>query len=193
MAAERIAWDLGLPFYKVRFDTIISSYLGESASNLYNLFDSMKDFPCVLLLDEFDIIGKQRESSTKDIGEIHRIVNVLLGLLEEYEGQGILVATTNLEDILDKALYRRFDDFIELPLPSEVQIEALLKQTLSAIKLNKKISLKQYSSQLKGISYALIVKIANDAAKKAIISSRSEVSIEDLESALEENRALNKS
>ena len=74
MTAERIAWDLGLPFYKVRFDTIISSYLGESASNLNKLFESLEKYPCVLLLDEFDIIGKQRDLKSNDVGEIHRIV-----------------------------------------------------------------------------------------------------------------------
>ncbi len=192
MAAERIAWDLGLPFYKVRFDTIISSYLGESASNLQKLFESINDFPCVLLLDEFDIIGKQRSISSNDVGEIHRIVNILLGLLEEYDGEGILIATTNLEGSLDNALFRRFDDFIELSKPGEKEIAHLLKSTFSALKLNKNINLKNYSKEMLGMSYAIIVKIANDAAKKAIINSNHEISIEDLDNALEENRAINK-
>jgi len=192
MAAERIAWDLGLPFYKVRFDSIISSYLGESASNLQKLFDSINEFPCVLLLDEFDIIGKQRSASSNDVGEIHRIVNILLGLLEEYDGEGILIATTNLEGSLDNALFRRFDDFIELSKPGEKEIALLLKITLSALKLSKKINLKNYSKEMLGMSYAIVVKIANDAAKKAIINSNQEISIEDLDNALEENRAINK-
>lgn len=192
MAAERIAWDLGLPFYKVRFDTIISSYLGESAANLQKLFESVEDYPCVLLLDEFDIIGQQRDGNTKDVGEIHRIVNILLGLLEEYDGEGILIATTNLEGSLDNALFRRFDDFIELPKPSESEITALLKQSFSALKLNKTINLEHYSKKLIGMSYAIVVKIANDAAKKAIINSYNEISIHDLDSALEENKAINR-
>lgn len=192
MAAERIAWDLGLPFYKVRFDSIISSYLGESASNLQKLFDSINEFPCVLLLDEFDIIGKQRSTSSNDVGEIHRIVNILLGLLEEYVGEGILIATTNLEGSLDNALFRRFDDFIELSKPGEKEIALLLKTTFSALKLSEKIDLKNYSKEMHGMSYAIIVKIANDAAKKAIINSNHEISVEDLGDALEENRAINK-
>jgi len=192
MAAERIAWDLGLPFYKVRFDTIISSYLGESAANLQKLFESAEDYPCVLLLDEFDIIGKQRDSNSKDVGEIHRIVNILLGLLEEYDGEGILIATTNLEGSLDNALFRRFDDFIELPRPSEHEIAILLKQSLSALKLNKNVDLKHYSEILTGMSYAIVVKIANDAAKKAIINSKNEISVEDLDSVFEENKAINR-
>ncbi len=191
MAAERIAWDLGLPFYKVRFDTIISSYLGESASNLNKLFDSLEKYPCVLLLDEFDIIGKQRDLKSNDVGEIHRIVNIVLGLLEEYNGQGILIATTNLEGSLDKALFRRFDEIIELPKPNENEIVDLLKITFSALNLSKEIVLKKYAKEMNGLSYALVVKIANDAAKKSIIHSHKVISSDDLDKALEENLAFN--
>jgi len=192
MAAERLAWDLGLPFYKVRFDTIISSYLGESASNLQSLFESLEDFPCVLLLDEFDIIGKRRNLSSNDVGEIHRIVNILLGLLEEYDGEAILVCTTNLEGSLDSALYRRFDDFIELPKPGEKEIVALLRKTFSALILNKNVDLHDFSKRMKGMSYAVIVKIANDAAKKAVIHLNQEISIDDIAGAFEENKAINR-
>lgn len=192
MAAERIAWNLGLPFYKVRFDTIISSYLGESASNLQRLFESIEKYPCVLLLDEFDIIGKQRNVSSNEVGEIHRIVNILLGLLEEYDGEGILIATTNLEGSLDKALFRRFDDFIELPRPTVNEIEELLKISFSALRLDKTVNLKQYAKKMLGMSYAIIVKIANDAAKKAVINSNKQISVDDLDMALEENKAINK-
>lgn len=191
MAAERIAWDLGLPFYKVRFDSIISSYLGESASNLQKLFESINEYPCVLLLDEFDIIGKQRNISSNDVGEIHRIVNILLGLLEEYDGEGILIATTNLEGSLDKALFRRFDDYIELPKPGETEIVELLRITFSALKLDKGINLTSFAKKMVGMSYAIIVKIANDAAKKTIISSNDTISIEDLNAAFEENEVIN--
>lgn len=187
MAAERIAWDLGLPFYKVRFDSIISSYLGESAANLQKLFESIENYPCVLLLDEFDIIGKQRNSNSNDVGEIHRIVNIILGLLEEYDGEGILIATTNLEGSLDKALYRRFDDIIELPKPGEQEITELLKMAFSALQLNKEIDLKVYAKQMTGLSYAIVEKIANDAAKKAIINGRAQIDKKDIEKALEEN------
>lgn len=192
MAAERLAWDLGLPFYKVRFDTIISSYLGESASNLQSLFESLEDFPCVLLLDEFDIIGKKRNLSSNDVGEIHRIVNILLGLLEEYDGEAILVCTTNLEGSLDSALYRRFDDFIELSRPGEKEIVDLLKSTFSALMLNKNVDLHDFAKRMKGMSYAVIVKLANDAAKKAVIHSSQEISIDDITGALQENKAINR-
>src|SRR5690625_2584138 len=191
MAAERIAWDLGLPFYKVRFDSIISSYLGESAANLQKLFESIENYPCVLLLDEFDIIGKQRNIQANDVGEIHRIVNILLGLLEEYDGEGILIATTNLEGSLDKALFRRFDDFIEFSKPSEKEIIELLKISFSALNLDEKIDLKDYAKEMLGLSYAIIVKIANEAAKKAVIEANQVISIENLKEALKENLDFN--
>ncbi|RYM31429.1 ATP-binding protein [Brumimicrobium glaciale] len=192
MGAERIAWRLGLPYYKVRFDSIISSYLGESASNLQSLFESIEDYPCVLLLDEFDIIGKKRSASSNDVGEIHRIVNILLGLLEEYDGEGIIIATTNLEGSLDNALFRRFDDFIELPKPNENEIFELLKICFSALKIESDINLIEYSKKMLGMSYAIVVKIANDAAKKAVINLNDEISSEDINSALKENLAINR-
>jgi SpoVK/Ycf46/Vps4 family AAA+-type ATPase len=192
MAAERIAWDLGLPFYRVRFDTIISSYLGESASNLQSLFESINDFPCVLLLDEFDIIGKKRDPSGRDVGEIHRIVNVLLGLLEEYDGEGIIIATTNLEESIDKAMFRRFDDFIEFSKPTEDEIFQLLTMTFSALTLEKNIQLRQLAKKMTGLSYAIASKIATDAAKNSILNMNTEIRRSDLEKSIQDNTTLNK-
>lgn len=192
MTAERIAFDLGLPFYRVRFDTIISSYLGESAANLQKLFESIKDYPCVLLLDEFDIIGRQRDSGNNDVGEIHRIVNILLGLLEEYDGQGILIATTNIENSLDNALFRRFDDFIKLPKPTADEILRLLENSFSALTLSNDISLTEFSEKFKGMSSAIVVKIAHDAAKKSVIKLENKISKTDIIESFDENKYLNR-
>jgi len=192
MAAEKIAWNLGLPFYKVRFDTIISSYLGESATNLHSLFESIKEYPCVLLLDEFDIIAQKRESGKSDVGEMHRIVNILLGLLEEYDGAGIIIATTNLEGSLDNALFRRFDDIIEMTRPTVKSIEDVLEMSFSALDLSKEVDLKDLASKMKNLSYAIIVKVARDAAKNAIVATRKVITKADIDNSLKENRALNK-
>lgn len=134
MSAERIAWNLGLPFLKVRFDVIISSFLGETASNLSRLIDGIKNYPCVLLFDEIDVVGKTR-TNAHDVEEMHRVVNILLTLLEEYNSKGILIATTNIENALDQALFRRFDDIIEIPKPSKDEILRLIKMTLSSVKV----------------------------------------------------------
>lgn len=185
MGAERIAWNTGLPFLKVRFEAIMSSYLGESASNLKKLFESIKEYPCVLLLDEFDFIAKAR-STGQDVGEMHRMVNILLNLLEDYDAPGLLIATTNLEDSIDKALFRRFDDIIEIPKPGVGEISKLLKQTLSSITTSKSINWNTLAKKMEGFSAATVVKIANDAAKSAVIESNKVVSKEHLTKVLDE-------
>lgn len=126
MSAERIAWNLGLPLLKVRFDSLLSSYFGESASNLRMVFDYCKNEPVVLLLDECDFIAKSR-TTTQDVGEVPRIVNMLLTLLDEYDAPGLVIATTNLKVSLDEALFRRFDDVIEMALPGKIERKRFIK------------------------------------------------------------------
>jgi SpoVK/Ycf46/Vps4 family AAA+-type ATPase len=191
MSAERIAWNIGLPFLKVRFEAIISSYLGESASNLKKLFEVIVTYPCVLLLDEFDFIAQSRDNK-QDVGEMHRIVNILLNVLEDYDGPGIIVATTNLEGSIDKALFRRFDDIIEVPKPGQAEIQRILKTTLSSIKTDKDVDWKSLSNQMVGFSAALIVKIANDAAKNSVIHGNGVVSKAHFVISLTENQLYNK-
>jgi len=190
MAAERIAWTIGLPFLKVRFEAIISSYLGESAANLKSLFESIKLFPCVLLLDEFDFIAKARSAPGQDVGEMHRLVNLLLNLLEDYKAPGILVATTNFEGIIDHALFRRFDEIIEMPKPGNVEILKIFQQTLSAISISKTINWDRLIAAMAGVSSATVVKVANDAAKFAVIEGDKVVEEEHLYLALKENALL---
>lgn len=191
MTAERIAWNIGLPFLKVRFEAIISSYLGESASNLKRLFESIKAIPCVLLLDEFDFIAKAR-SKGQDVGEMHRIVNILLNLLEDYNAPGILIATTNFEGIIDFALFRRFDEIIEMPKPSKTEIIKLLHQSLSAINKANDIKWNPIAQKLVGFSAALVVKIAEDAAKMSVIEGKKIVQENHLLKSIQENIVFNK-
>lgn len=186
MSAERIAWNLGLPFLKVRFDVIISSFLGETAANLSSLFEGIKNYPCVLLFDEFDVIGKTRANS-QDVGEMHRIVNILLTLLEEYNSQGILIATTNIENALDQALFRRFDDIIEMPKPTKDEISRLIKNTLLSIEKSNDINWDYLVDRMIGFNSAIVVKVANDAAKIAVISNEKLLQQSHLEKSLSEN------
>lgn len=185
MGAERLAWNVGLPLLKVRFDSLISSYFGESATNLRTVFDTTQASPCVLLLDECDFIATARYIG-KDVGEVPRIVNMLLQLLDEYESPGLLVATTNLENILDKAIFRRFDEVLEIPKPSKIEIEQILKMTLSAIESQKTINWSNIITSLEGFSAANIVKVAENAAKIAVLSGENKVSNKHLEISVQE-------
>lgn len=190
LGAKRLAWNTGLPLLKVRFDALLSSYFGESASNLRAVFDSAKEQPCVLLLDECDFIAKSR-SNTQDIGEASRIVNSLLQLMEEYDAPGLLVATTNLESSLDDALFRRFDDVFQIPLPGEDEISELLRSTLSAVKCDDKLAWKKAIKELVGSSAAMVVKSARDAAKAAVLGGKKIVDTQFLLASIDENKRIN--
>ena len=168
LGAKRLAWNTGLPLFKIRFDALLSSYFGESAANLCAVFEAAKERPCVLLLDECDFIARSRGNS-KDIGEASRIVNSLLQLMEEYDAPGLLVATTNVEHSLDNALFRRFDEVLQVPPPGPEEIEKLLRMTLSAVKVADRINWENLVRQLAGTSAAMTVKSAQDAAKAAVL------------------------
>lgn len=186
MGAERIAWNIGLPFLKVRFEAIISSYLGESANNLRAIFERVKDTPCVLLLDEFDFIAKSRTYG-QDVGEMFRLVNMLLYLLDEYNAQGLLIATTNLEGSIDKAIFRRFDEVLLIPKPGSKEISKLLKSSLGSMNVSKEVSFPDFAKKMKNFSAAQVVKTAQDAAKISLISGQTVIHKTHLNAALSES------
>jgi SpoVK/Ycf46/Vps4 family AAA+-type ATPase len=185
LGAERLAWTMGLPLIKVRFDALISSYFGESGINLRAVFESAKVRPCLLFLDECDFIAKSRNNQN-DVGEVPRLVNTLLQLLEDFDAPGLLVAATNLDKQLDKALFRRFDDVFEVLPPGQEEIERLLKTTLSAIDVAPNIYWDELVRKLIGMSAADVVKVGQDAAKSTVLSGRGAVQQEDLDFAISE-------
>lgn len=189
LGAKRLAWNTGLPLLKVRFDALISSYFGESAANLRAIFDDAKERPCVLLLDECDFIARSRVQ-TKDIGEASRIVNSLLQLMEEYDAPGLLVATTNVESSLDEALFRRFDDVFLVPPPGRGEIERLLQMTLSALHVDERVSWSDLAERLSGCSAAMVVKVAHDAAKSAVLGGQRVVTGLHLQAAMGDLRGV---
>ena len=113
LGAERLAWTSGLALHRVRFDTLLSSYFGETHSNLRRIFEEAERTPCALLLDECDSLARSR-TERNDVGEVNRITNALLEFLENYQGDGLVIAATNLDTALDAALFRRFDEMIRI-------------------------------------------------------------------------------
>lgn len=185
MGAERLAWNTGLSLLKVRFDAMVSSYLGETASNLRVVFELAAKNPCLLFFDECDSIAKSRED-TQEVGEIKRVVNTFLQVLDEYESHsGMLVAATNLDSSLDPAIWRRFDDVIEVPRPGKKEIESIVRQTLSAIEVGS-INWQLIIQKMEGFSAAQAVRVAQDAAKRAILEREELVIQEHLEEAIAE-------
>lgn len=125
MLATWLSIQLGLNLVVLDLATSISSFLGKTGGNLRRSLDYGRATPCVLLLDEFDAIGKRRDDAT-EVGELKRIVNVLLKDLEEWPLHSVLVAATNHPELLDPAIHRRFDVVLELPLPGEAEREGIL-------------------------------------------------------------------
>ena len=185
LGAERLAWATGLPLHKVRFDTLLSSYFGETAVNLRRVFDAAEQSPCALFLDECDTIARAR-GDRNDVGEAQRIVNMLLQLLEEYHGNGFVIAATNLEESLDRAILRRFDEVIEIPKPALPEIVRLLKQTLSSIKTDPTILWEQVAVQMEGLRCSDVTRAAENAAKRTVMSNRDTVIAKDFEGAISE-------
>ena len=129
-----IAEQLGLPLVRARIDSLVSSFLGTTARNLGNLFDFSNRYQCVLLLDEFDALAKLRDDP-HEVGEIKRVVNTLLQNLDQRSGVGLTIAITNHPDLLDTAVWRRFDTRLELPLPAADQRMALLNSFMGPVSL----------------------------------------------------------
>jgi len=187
LGAERLAWATGLSLHKVRFDSLISSFFGETATNLKKVFDSAEKVPCALFLDECDTIARAR-GERNDVGEVSRVVNMLLQLLEDYKGDGLVIAATNHYESLDKAIYRRFDEAIEIPMPDEPEITLLLKTTLATLGVEKAVDYASFAIGLKGLSCSEIEKIAQNAAKRCVMQNRTRINLDDLESAAHEVR-----
>lgn len=119
--AEAIAYELALPLFVVRYDAIITSYLGETAQRLRRLFDFVRTEPCVLFFDEFDAIGKER-GDTHETGEIKRVVTTLLMQMDDLPSYNIIIGATNHPELLDRAAWRRFQIKLKLDRPTEQQL-----------------------------------------------------------------------
>jgi len=185
LGAERLAWATGLPMHKVRFDSLISSYFGETAGNLRRVFDDVERRPCALFLDECDTIARSR-LDRNDVGEASRVVNMLLELLEDYHAEGIVIAATNVDEALDPAIFRRFDEVLEVPRPGRGEIARLLKTTVSAIEVGPTVSWNQLAESLDGCSCSEAVQVAQSAAKRAVMANRGLVEQTDFEAAISE-------
>lgn len=185
LCAEVIARELGLPLYTARLDVLISSFLGETATNLRKMFEYTARRRCVLFLDEFDALARAR-SDTTEHSELRRVVNTLLLLIERYRSRGLLIAASNLEHTLDEALWRRFDDAIRLLAPDATAIEQMLK--LKFKNFRTAFKLPAQVDALLGLSHADIERVCLDAIKRAILEDKKTVSEKHFTDAIHDER-----
>lgn len=130
---ELLASELGIELALVRVDALISSFLGETAANMRKVFDFIDAGRFVVLFDEFDAVGKEREDPSEH-GELKRVVNSFLQMVDTYRGQSVIVAATNHETLLDRALWRRFDEVLYLDRPTREQVRKLLETKLRGVR-----------------------------------------------------------
>lgn len=188
LTASVLSGELGLPLFQVRLDGLISKFMGETAAKLRLIFDAITEHRAVYFFDEFDAIASQRGLGN-DVGEIRRVLNSFLQLIEQDESNSLIVAATNHPEILDHAVFRRFDDVIEYQLPDATQIEEALRTRIGDMGAPD-ISWTTLTSSARGLSYADITRAADEAVKEAIITDQSAVTQQRLLRALSERMTI---
>ena len=184
MTASAIAAELSLPLFRVRVETLFSRYMGETAALLTDVFDQGASQRGVYLFDEFDAIAKQR-GDTQDVGEARRIVSTFLQLLDADESDSPVIAATNTRDVLDAALFRRFDDVALFDLPGEEAREQLLGLLTASHGLTQ-ASRRVLAREADGLSHAEITRAVTDAVKAVVLSGRRRLRKGDVSLALAE-------
>ena len=188
MTASVLAGELGLPLFLVRLDGLITKYMGETAAKLRQIFDATSRTRGVYFFDEFDAIGSQR-GIPNDVGEIRRVLNSFLQMIEQDRSHSLVVAATNHPAILDSALFRRFDDILHYELPDAAQVVRLLRARLSGT-VAKGVRWQRLADLAVGLSYAEITRASNEALKDALIHQRPRVRETDIRTMLAERRRV---
>jgi SpoVK/Ycf46/Vps4 family AAA+-type ATPase len=186
LTASALAGELGLPLFVVLLDTLITKFMGETAAKLRQIFEALAHTRGVYLFDEFDSIGSAR-GLTNDVGEIRRVVNSFLQMVEQDNSDSLVIAATNNVGILDRALFRRFDDVIEYVLPSPPQIIEVLKAKFANFR-TEKIQWAKVAATAEGLSFADLARACEDAIKDAIIDERPSVTHSELMAAVRDRK-----
>ncbi|MED1002603.1 ATP-binding protein [Bacillus mobilis] len=176
--AHYISEQTGLPLVTAKLDGLISSLLGSTAKNIRRVFEYAQERPCILFLDEFDAIAKARNDE-HEVGELKRVVNSLLQNIDKFNTNSILIAATNHQQLLDPAVWRRFSNIIEIPKPSQSEIEKLLTANLRMAKADffrdrKKLDI--IIKMLEGLSPAEIKAICFNSVKRSVLKEEDQIS-----------------
>ncbi len=189
MSASMLATELKLPLYTIVLDSLITRFMGETAAKLRLIFDHIRQTRAVYLFDEFDAIGAQRGASN-DVGEIRRVLNSFLLFVEQDTSESVIVAATNHPELLDQALYRRFDDIIKFEKPKSEQICLLIQNRLSLFDTDD-FDWTQITDAANGLSSAEITRSCEDAAKEAVLNFDAKVTCDMLLKAFSRRHSSN--
>jgi AAA+ superfamily predicted ATPase len=167
--AEGIAHALMVPLIVARYEGLIGSYLGETATRIKRLFDFAKARPCVLFFDEFDAVGKER-GDAQETGEIKRVVSSLLLQIDDLPPYTVVVTATNHPELLDRAVWRRFQVRLELPKPTAAQAEEFFRRAEARTGLSFEASLKGLAEKLAGLSFAELDDFVADVFRRHVLN-----------------------
>lgn len=188
LTASALAGELGLPLFQVRHDALITKYMGETAAKLRQIFDTTSQVRGIYFFDEFDAIGSQR-GLVNDVGEIRRVLNSFLLMIEQDRSHSIIIAATNHPDVLDSALFRRFDDVLHYDIPNESQIIELLEQRLGRA-TRREVDWKRLANIASGLNYAEVTRAENEVLKEALISGRDQIDEKCIQEILSERKRI---
>lgn len=186
MSAAALAHELLLPLFTIQLDVLISKYMGETAAKLRIVFDAVAATRAVYLFDEFDALGSER-GARNDVGEARRVLNSFLQFLDAASPSSLVVAATNHPQLLDRALYRRFDMVIEYELPDVRAAIQVVRNRLSLVD-TKAIDWRVVGQAVGELSHADVVRAAEAAAKNALLSRKDSVDTASVVAALRERR-----
>jgi SpoVK/Ycf46/Vps4 family AAA+-type ATPase len=186
MSAKALASELSLPLFSLRLESLFTRFMGEAATKLKLIFDNIQQVRGVYLFDEFDAIGQQR-ATANDVGEIRRILNSFLQLVEQDQSNSVVIAATNHPELLDAALFRRFDDVLRFELPTQSAIVELLKRRLA--RHAPALNWDAVAEAAAGLSFADIQRACDDTLKEMIVAGRDRLEEQDALSSLLERRA----
>jgi AAA+ superfamily predicted ATPase len=170
ITARSMAQRLDVPLFRADLSALMSSYLGKTGQNLREALTQARSEPSVMLLDEFDAIAKRRDDPS-DVGELKRIVNVLLLELDAWPATSLLVAATNHPELLDRAIWRRFEKVIDIDLPSDNVRQELLQRTLDRFRrIPSTVAVDACVAATAGLSGSDVVSFANACVKRSVLS-----------------------
>jgi SpoVK/Ycf46/Vps4 family AAA+-type ATPase len=186
LTASAIAGELRLPLFIVRLESLMTRYLGETAAKLRLIFDAVEKSRAVYLFDEFDSIGIAR-GSENDVGEMRRVLNSFLVFVENHRGNSVIIAATNHGHLLDRALYRRFDDLIELGLPDLALAERTFRGRLAGQKSGS-LAYTKIAKAAEGLSFAEITRVCEEAIKDMLLHDKAKLKTDDVLQVISERR-----
>ena len=170
--AEAIAYELAVPLFVVRYEAVIGSFLGETSTRLRKLFEFVRTHSCVLFFDEFDTLGKER-GDIHETGEIKRVVSSLLLQIDALPSYVVVVTATNHPELLDRAVWRRFEIRIALPQPTREQIESWLAQLQERLGMPFGIGIAQICKKLRPTSFSDLENFGLDLMRRAVLAGPS--------------------